>query len=103
MDAAALVKLAQPLTSAGDPQADAEAQLHAVLDVIWSKRRSFYERALAVRAMGALLQRAPFLMDCVGRMRDDILDALVEIADVCQHAEVPTADSRKVLTPPQSP
>ena len=96
MDSAALVAIAQ---DNGGTCTDAETmgvQLRAVLDVVWSKQRSFYDRALGVRALGVMLQRMPGLMESINPMRDDILDALMELADVCQHATAPTADSRKM-------
>ena len=96
MDSAALVAMAQDNGGASVHAEAAGVQLRAVLDVVWSKRRSFYDRALGVRALGVMLQRTPSLMQSVNPMRDDILDALVELADVCQHAAAPTADSRKV-------
>ena len=57
MDSAALVAMAQDNGGASVHAEAAGVQLRAVLDVVWSKRRSFYDRALGVRALGVMLQR----------------------------------------------
>ena len=70
-----------------------------LVDTLTSKSKSFYVRALAVRALGMGIRANPQLtlvLDQMERGKERTIEALMEIISIFRNIDVQTTDSRKI-------
>ncbi|DBA04166.1 TPA: hypothetical protein N0F65_004274 [Lagenidium giganteum] len=70
--------------------------LNSSLRVLRNRKNHVYHRALAARALGLVMQSSETVRAQVRLEVDDLVDALLQILNVCRRSKIQNADTRRV-------